>query len=153
MKRIVTAVLASGMTAACAAPVAPPPDSAVLQAEIEAARDRVWRAWFTGDSAGLVAALPARMVGMAETTEEIIANSLAFKAAGNRLVDISFRDSEFVLSDTIAVVISTYRAETARNDTTGVMAGRATELFVREGGVWKNPYWHLHDLPGDSTGG
>lgn len=152
MRRIVTALFASGMTAACAAPVAPPPDPVVLQAEIEAARDRVWRAWFTGDSAGLVAALPARMVGMAETTEEIIARSLEFRAAGNRLVNLSFTDSEFALSDTIAVVISNYRAETVRNDTTEVMAGRATEYFVREGGAWKNPYWHLH-IPEDSTGG
>jgi hypothetical protein len=138
------------MVAACGRPSPPAPE--VLQAEIEAARDRVWRAWFGGDSAGLVAALPERMVAMDETVAEIIANSRAFHAAGNRLVELSFSDSEFVLSDTIAVVISTYRAETVRNDTAGVMTGRATELFVREGGVWKNPHWHLH-VPEDSTGG
>jgi hypothetical protein len=131
-------------TIACApGPALPALDRAAIKVEIVAARDRVWRAWFAGDSAGLVAALPDSMVAMGETSADIIANALAFRAAGNRLVHLSFSDSEFMLTDTMAVVVSTFRVETVRNDSTSVMGGRAIEVFVREGSFWVNPYWHL----------
>lgn len=132
--------------AACQ-PAAPPPDRATIEQEIIQARDRVWRAWFEGDSAGLAQALPAAMVGMGETTGQIIANAISFRADGNRLVGVSFTDSEFMLTDSMAVVVSNYRVETMRNDTTSVRRGRATEVFIRVDGRWVNPYWTLNDAP------
>lgn len=137
----------------CAPAPAPTPDRAAIEAEIVAARDRVWRAWFSGDSAGLVEALPDSMVAMGETTAEIIAGAMGFRMAGNRLVALDFTDSEFMLTDTMAVVVSNVRVQTMRGDSSSVMNARATEVFVREGGRWVNPYWHLdYDSPKSEQG-
>jgi ketosteroid isomerase-like protein len=113
------------------------------RAALVAARDAVWRAWFTGDSLGLVAILPERMTGMGKHRAEIIADAIRFRGSGARLVSVTFTDDEFLVKGDAALVLSTYRVVTTKDGKEGVMTGRAIELFTREGERWINPYWHL----------
>lgn len=111
-----------------------------------AARDAVWRAWFNGDSLGLVAALPEQMVGMGKHRAAIISEAMEFRRGGAKLVSIAFTDDEFLVQDGVALVLSNYRVVTSNNGAEGVTAGKAIELFTLQGGRWLNPYWHLDDL-------
>ncbi len=116
-----------------------------LRAELMAARDTVWRAWFSGDSALLVRLLPDPMVGMEKPRDAIIADGVAFRRSGRTLVSLTFADDEFVVRDGMALMLSVYQAVTSIAGVRDTLQGRATEIFVREDGHWLNPYWHLHD--------
>lgn len=119
--------------------------TATQRSALMAARDAVWRAYFNGDSLGLVAALPERMVGMGKHRDAIIADALEFRRGGSRLVSLTFTDDEFLVRGEMALVLSNYRVVTSRDGQQGVMAGRAIEVFTFHDGRWLNPYWHLDD--------
>ena len=110
-----------------------------------AARDAVWRAYFTGDSLGLVAALPERMVGMGKHRDAIIADAIGFRQGGGKLVSVAFTDDEFLVEGTMAMLLSNYRVVITSDGKEQVMAGRAIEVFTLHDGRWLNPYWHLDD--------
>jgi len=114
------------------------------RADLFAARDAVWKAWFAGDSARLAELLPERMVGMGQDRAAIIAEAIAFRQAGGRLDSLAFTDDELVVRDGMAVVYSRYRAHTTVAGRRDSMVGAATELFVKDGARWINPSWHLH---------
>jgi hypothetical protein len=117
------------------------------RAALVAARDAVWRAWFTGDSLGLVRALPEQMVGMGKHRDAIIADAIRFREGGSTLVSVTFTDDEFLVEGTMALVLSHYRVVTTRDGKEGVMAGKAVEVFTFHDGRWINPYWHLDAQP------
>lgn len=108
------------------------------------AREAVWRAWFAGDSARLVELLPERMVGMGEDRARIIASAQAFRRGGGVLTGIEFSDDEIVMRDAMAVTYAKYRVLLENAGVRDSMVGFAIELFVKEGGRWINPSWHLH---------
>lgn len=116
-----------------------------LHAELIAARDTVWQAWFSGDSALLVRLLPDPMVGMEKPRDAIIAEGVAFRRSGGTLVSLTFVDDEFVVRNGMALVLSVYQAVTSTAGVMDTLHGRATEIFVRDNGQWLNPYWHLHE--------
>jgi len=109
------------------------------------AREAVWRAYFAGDSARLVELLPERMVGMGEDRAAIIASAQAFRRGGGVLTGIEFSDDEIVMRDGMAVTYAKYRVLLENAGKRDSMAGSAIELFVKEGGRWINPSWHLHE--------
>ena len=118
------------------------------RAALIAARDAVWRAYFTGDSLGLVAALPERMVGMGKQREAIIADAIGFRQGGGKLVSVTFTDDEFLVEGEMALILSSYRVVTSHEGREGVMSGKAVEVFTFRDGRWLNPYWHLdHQEP------
>lgn len=110
-----------------------------------AARDAVWRAYFNGDSLGLVAALPEQMVSMGKHRDAIIADAIGFRQGGGKLVSVTFADDEFLVEGTMALLLSNYRVVTTNGGQEQVMAGRAIEVFTLHDGRWLNPYWHLDD--------
>ena len=110
-----------------------------------AAREAVWRAYFAGDSARLVELLPERMVGMPQDRAEIIVDAQQFRAGGGVLREIAFSDDEIVMRDGIAVTYARYRVLLENAGKRDSMVGFAIELFVKEGGRWINPSWHLHE--------
>jgi ketosteroid isomerase-like protein len=116
----------------------------VLRAELFAARDAVWRAYFAGDTAALTRILPAEMPGMGQDRAGIIADAQAFAREGGRLVTITFSDDEFYVQGDVAVLWSRYRVDLTGPEGPQVMEGRAIELFARQEGRWINPSWHLH---------
>jgi hypothetical protein len=115
------------------------------RAELIAARDAVWRAYYAADSAGLVRILPEPMIGMHTTRAEIIAEAQEGARGGRRLVGLDFTCDEFFLSGDVAVVYSNYRTEVEEDGKRSVKTGRAIELFERRDGRWLNPSWHLDE--------
>jgi hypothetical protein len=144
--RIVALALAAGLigcgTANRAGTAGP---AASDHAALLAAREAVWRAYFAGDSALLVALLPERMVGMPQDRAEIIADAQRFRAGGGVLRAITFSDDEIVMRDGIAVTYARYQVQLENAGRRDSMTGFAIELFVKEGGRWTNPSWHLHE--------
>ncbi len=149
--RIAAFVLAAGLagcggtrtsaaTDTAAASPSPSDSTALL-----AAREAVWRAYFAGDSTGLVELLPEHMVGMPQDRAEIIADARRFRAGGGVLREIAFSDDEIVMRDGIAVTYARYRVLLENAGKRDSMTGFAIELFVKEGGRWTNPSWHLHE--------
>jgi hypothetical protein len=115
--------------------------------ELIAAREGIWRAWFGNDTVQLKRLLP-RAAASAEpegfqNREEIFDGARQFAASGGKLVSLSFSDTQMLVDGVVAVVHSTYRVETETSGKRSSTTGRATEVFVREGGRWVNPFWHL----------
>ena len=126
-------------------PVAGQQPTAAQRTALIAAREAVWRAYFNGDSLGLVAALPERMVGMGKHRDAIIADAIGFRQGGGTLVSVTFTDDEFLVEGTMALILSNYRVVTRHDGREGVMSGKAIEVFTLKDGRWLNPYWHLDD--------
>lgn len=117
-----------------------------VRAELVTAREAVWRAWFQGDSAALVKLLPERMTAMGQDRAGIIRDAQEFKRGGGKFIRMEFTDDQFLVNGNTAIVWSHYVAHLT--DGKGVpnqRKGRAIEIFVRDGGRWINPHWHLDD--------
>ena len=123
------------------------------RAELFAARDKVWRAYFANDTATLGWMIPEHMVAIGwgpgpwSDRNEVLAGSRAFAAGGGKLLRLEFPRSEIQLFGDVALVYSFFTVETQQGERRQAVNGRATEVFVRRGGRWINPAWHL-----DSTG-
>jgi hypothetical protein len=118
-----------------------------LSPALAIARESVWRAYFTGDSALLVTLLPERMVGMEETRAQIIANAQEFARGRAKYQGITFTDDELVASDSMAVTFARYEVKLLDNGKPQTLSGRAIEIFELRNGQWINPSWHLHEKP------
>ena len=117
--------------------------------ELLKARDGIWRAWFANDTAELARLLPPAVVAAEgpngwEDRAAIVAGSHAFAASGGKLVRIQFFDTDIVSYGNVAVVHSRFELELDNRGQRTKRSGLATELFVRQEGVWVNPFWHLH---------
>lgn len=119
-------------------------------AELLAVREGVWRSWFGGDRKALLAILPADFVGIGSgdgairNREEAIADSEGFARAGNRLTDLRFSENRIQSIGPVRVIYGRYSfAFTDKAGKVNTVAGRLTEVFVREGRRWSHPGWHL----------
>ena len=121
--------------------------SAETRAALLAARDTVWRAWFSGDSVLLKEILPDSVVGMGKPRAAIVADAVGFRENGGTLVSLSFSDDEFLVRNGMALVLSRYQVITSTAGVLDTMRGQATEVFTTENGRWLNPFWHLHEPP------
>lgn len=117
------------------------------RAELLAARDAIWRAWFGNDTVQLERMLPeAAAAGAGRAWKDrraILEGAKRFAAGGGKLVNIDFSDTEISLFGDVAVVRSVYRYEVETGGQRSASTGRATEVFVRRDGRWLNPLWHL----------
>lgn len=118
-----------------------------VRQELLPARDAIWRAWFANDTASLAQLLPAAAAaadGHAwQDRAAILADARRFADGGGKLVRLTFANTRITVHGIVAVIQSDYEfvLENAGRATTS--RGRATEVFVREGGRWVNPFWHL----------
>jgi hypothetical protein len=118
------------------------------RAELERARDVVWRAWFAGDSATLNRVLAGALAagdddGWADR-KGAIDGSTQFAQGGGKLLDLKFDSTAIAMNGSVAVMTARYSYTTTdkagkRNTT----RGRAVEIFVLEKGAWMHPFWHL----------
>lgn len=114
-----------------------------------AVREAAWRAWFAGDVSALRELLPPDFTGIAwndtpfANREETLAAAKAFKDGGGRLVALAFPETRAQHLGDVVVLYGRFDAviETAGRQQT--VRGRLTELFVRRGGTWVHPGWHL----------
>lgn len=148
---------------ACAQPLS----AQTAEKEIIAARDTVWHAFFHHDTAALSRYLPPAVAtlegpggGRWNSRADIMKGSRDFGQSKSRLVDVKFSNTKISMTGHTAVVRSNYAVIIDQGRRIDTMVGRATELFVRQGGTWVNPYWQLEpgtgaerdiDLP-DSLG-
>lgn len=124
------------------------PDPA--HADLLRVREGVWRSWFGGDRKALLAILPADFVGIGSgdgairSRDEAIADAEGFAKAGNRLTDLRFSESRIQSIGPVRVLYGrftfTFEDKAGKANT---VAGRLTEVFVREGRRWSHPGWHL----------
>jgi uncharacterized protein DUF4440 len=112
-----------------------------------AARDAIWRAWFAHDTAALETLLPGSTTAGSgqgwESRDEIVAGSRQSASSGRKLVGLKFDDTRIHKNGEVAVVFSNYTLELEHEGRRTTVTGSASEVFVRVGGVWRNPFWYL----------
>jgi uncharacterized protein DUF4440 len=117
------------------------------RAQLEAARNAVWRAWFAADSSTLSKLLPAALAagssGGWENRESTLASARGFVDAGGQLVDIRFDSTNIRVRGNVAILQSRYTLVLEQGGTRSTRHGIATEVFVRDRGRWTNPFWYL----------
>jgi hypothetical protein len=139
----------SGATAqATPAPAAAQAVDAATRAQLEQAREAVWRAWFAGDSTALERLIPRAVAagspGGWEDRAATLEGSRQSAAGGRRLVEISFDSTTIALHDRLAIMHARFTYVLEGTDGKRVTArGIATEVFVRQNGQWVNPFWYL----------
>jgi len=112
------------------------------------AQREVWDVWYAGDTARLRQLTPGLIaINSGDDTfsdqEAMIRASAGFHAGGGRLLELTFPTLRVQRFGDVAVVYSTYRSVAVMGSDTMRQGGRATEVFVRQNGMWVNPGWHL----------
>jgi hypothetical protein len=127
----------------------PAPVSPAVRKQILAAREAVWRAWFTNDQEELARLVPEETIAVNAGEEawgdrtQILARSGEFVKNGGKLVSLDFPRTEIQLYGDVAILYTTYSTETVVGGESQTLSGRGTEIFVRRGGHWVNSGWHL----------
>lgn len=143
MKTFIVALAAASTTLSAQTPGA--------DRQLLAARDTVWRAWFQHDTALLRRFIPpaaATLEGREphwNSRREIMDGSRSFAESKQRFVDVVFQNTHISREGESALVQSNYAVIIEANGKRDTTRGRATELFVRQGDTWVNPYWHLEE--------
>jgi len=121
-------------------------DASTRQALL-AARDSVWRAWFAGDTVALGRLLPEALAaggrGGWETRDVSISSGRSFAASGGKLIELRFDSTSIALRGAVAVLVAKYHLVLATGSDRFTRDGTATEVFVRRGDGWVNPFWYL----------
>lgn len=136
--------LAGWLTAGAASPPDAPIDPALL-----VAREHAWRAWFGGDDVALRELLPPEFIGISWTDgpmasrEATIAASKAFRDGGGRLLRLAFPETRAQRYGDTVVLYGRFDAVVETAGKAQTIRGRLTETFVRRGGRWLHPGWHL----------
>jgi len=125
-------------------PLTEPQEQSVL-----AAREAVWRAWYSGDTKALAELLPPELITLHTGSDSfgshqsVVAGAERFARGGGKLVRLNFPRTEFQRYGSTVVVYTTYELETENGGKTQTERGKATEIFVRRGGKWLNTGWQL----------
>ena len=123
----------------------PPP----VRQRILAAREAVWKAWFSNDRATLERLIPEETIAI-DSGQEGWANRAAvlegakrFAESGGKLVRLEFPKTEIQAYGNTIIIYTTYVYETEVNGQRSTASGRATEMFVRRGDDLLNVGWHM----------
>ena len=112
------------------------------------ARETVWRAWFANDTQELRDLVPPETIVISagepawKHQAEVLQSAADFQAQGGKLVRFEFPRSEIQRFGDVAILYGAYIVETEMKGKRSVSPGRATEVFVLQGGHWTNPGWH-----------
>ena len=116
---------------------------------ILAAREAVWRAWYSGDTKRLAELLPPELITLHPGSEKfgsyesIVAGSEQFAKGGGKLVKLTFPRTDFQAYGNTVVIYTTYELVLENGGKTTTERGKATEIFLRRGGKWLNTGWQL----------
>ncbi len=112
------------------------------------AREAVWRAWFGGDQAALLKALPPELVTIEPgsptfgTRTSTLDGSKSFAAGGGRLTRLAFPSTEIQVYGNTAILYTSYEMDVSGGQSR-TERGMATEVFVLRDGQWLNTGWQL----------
>ena len=119
-------------------------DTAVL-----AAREAAWRAYFAGDVQTLGELLPPDFIGIGMNEapfadrSSTLEGARKFREQGGRLLRLSFPETRGQRFGDVVVIYGRYEAVVYSEGAERALRGRLTETFVRRGGKWVHPGWHL----------
>jgi len=120
-----------------------------IRQRILAAREVVWKAWFTNDRATLEKLIPEETIAINDGGEgwsdraAVLASAKRFAESGGKLVRLEFPKTEIQVYGNTVIVYTTYLYETEVNGNRSTASGRATEMFVRRGDDLVNVGWHM----------
>lgn len=116
---------------------------------ILAAREAVWRAWFTNDRPALEKLIPEEVIAIGTGEEawadraKIFADAKGFVDSGGKLVRIEFPKTDIQAYGNTVLVYTTYVYEIEIGGKRSTSSGRATEMFVWRGDDLVNVGWHM----------
>jgi ketosteroid isomerase-like protein len=118
------------------------------RADVLAARDAVWRAWFAGDTDRLTKLVPPELITLDDSDEfgsraSNVEMSRGFAASGGKLTRLVFPRTEFQAYGQTVILYTTYEMDLTQGGKTRTDRGIATEVFVRQNGRWLNTGWQL----------
>jgi Domain of unknown function (DUF4440) len=132
--------------------------SAAIDPEVLAAREAAWRAYFGGDVKVLGDLLPPEFIGIsmndapfADRAQTLDGARASFERGG-RLVRLAFPETQAQRFGDVVVLYGRYEAVIQSGGAERTLRGRLTEIFVRRGGKWLHPGWHL-DLTAEPAPG
>jgi uncharacterized protein DUF4440 len=121
-----------------------------VRAELLAARDTAWRAFFEkGGAAKLETILAPELVAIQESAERwedrprLLAMAKAIEKQGVQILRLEFPRTEMQIFGDTAILYYTYLFETGVPGNSVTDEGRGTEVFVRRDGRWLDVGWHL----------
>jgi hypothetical protein len=120
-----------------------------IRERILAAREAVWKAWFTNDRAVLEQVIPEETIaidagdGGWSDRAAVLASAKRFVDSGGKLVKLEFPKTEIQVYGSTIIVYTTYSYEIEMNGQRSTSSGRATEMFVRRGNDLVNVGWHM----------
>lgn len=123
--------------------------NADTERQLVAARDTIWRAFFRNDTALLRRYLPPAAATLEGTEHrwsnrnQIAQSARDFVRGRNTLVSLTFANTDIAQTGHSALVRSNYQTVVESGGRRDTSRGRATELFVKLGTTWVNPYWQL----------
>jgi len=123
------------------------------RAAVLAARDRVWRAWFAGDTASLTQLVPPELItidgvaGGFGTRDSTLAGSRRFASSGSKLTRLVFPRTECQAYGNTVVLYTSYEMDIEQHGVIQTERGLATEVFVHQKGQWVNTGWQLAPAP------
>jgi len=148
-KPVLVALALLSCSLSVAASDRPQPVTPALRQEILAARERVWRAWFTNDQPALEALLPEETIAINAGEEPwldraaVLASAGEFGRQGGKLLRLEYPRTEIQLYGNVAILYTSYLFEVESQGQRQTSSGRGTEIFVRRKGGWVNSGWHL----------
>lgn len=135
-------------------PCGPRPVTEALRKELLDVREAAWRAFFQTDPAVIEKAIGRELIAIQKSDEKwenratVMALSRFLNQKGARLLRLEFPRTEIQVFGDVAILYYTYVFETGiGGKSTGVDAGRGTEVFVHRDGRWVDVGWHLDNGP------
>jgi ketosteroid isomerase-like protein len=120
-----------------------------MKQRLLAAREAVWRAYFTGDRAALEKLIPQETLAIEagdnnwSSRQTILEGSERFAKNGGKLIKLEFPKTEIQVYGFTAIVYSNYAYELEVSGQRHNQSGRVTEVFVLRNNEWVNPGWHM----------
>jgi hypothetical protein len=120
-----------------------------IDPEVLAAREAAWRAYFAGDVQALGALLPEEFIGIGMNEapfagrSKTLEDARAFRDRGGQLVRLAFPETQAQRFGDVVVLYGRFEVVLQSGGTERTLRGRLTEVFVRRGGAWVHPGWHL----------
>lgn len=127
--------------------------TAEIEAELIAARETAWRAFFDADPTRLEQLLAPELIAIQQSQDrwedrgELIKMAGQIRQNGVRIARLEFPQTRIQLFGDVAILYYSYIFETALKDWSVTDEGRGTEIFVRRNGRWVDAGWHLDSGP------